>query len=393
LVRLVPTRPYPRDATKARGVKKMQIQIPAVLYRGGTSKGPLFLASNLPADPKTRDAVLLAVMGSPHARQIDGLGGAESLTSKVAIVSRSKRSGIDVDYLFAQVTPNSDIVDYFSNCGNMLSAVGPFAIEQGLVAPTGDESVVRIFNVNSNAPIEALIQTPAGEVTYDGEAAIDGVSGTAAPVRLNFARTTGSTTGKVLPTDIRREIIDGIEVSCIDTAVPTVIIPAAALGKSARESKTEINADKTFLTRLESIRRQAGLRMGLGDVAEKVIPKPLLIGPSAHGGTISARDFVPYECHAAFSVTGSIGLSTACCMPGTVANEIAGVPDGRRKTIRIEHPSGTVEVDTQSVVSGENFELIEATLLRTCRKLFAGAVFIPAKVWPDHAQAKEELAA
>jgi hypothetical protein len=184
--------------------RPMQIEIPAVLYRGGTSKGPLFLAIDLPADQATRDAVLLAAMGSPHPRQIDGLGGADSLTSKVAIVSRSKRPGIDVDYLFAQVTPDSDLVDYFSNCGNMLSAVGPFAIEQGLVAATGGETIVRIFNVNSNAPIDALMQTPGGRVTYEGAAAIDGVNGTAAPVRLNFAQSAGSTTGKLLPTDMRR---------------------------------------------------------------------------------------------------------------------------------------------------------------------------------------------
>jgi 4-oxalomesaconate tautomerase len=366
----------------------MQIQIPSVLYRGGTSKGPLFLASNLPADPATRDTVLLAAMGSPHPRQIDGLGGAESLTSKVAIVSPSKRSGIDVDYLFAQVTPDSDVVDYFSNCGNMLSAVGPFAVEQGLVAATGDETIIRIFNVNSNAPIEALIQTPGGEVTYDGNAAIDGVSGTAAPVRLNFAKSVASTTGKLLPTGVVREEIDGVAVSCLDVAVPMVIMPAAALGKTARETKAEINADKAFLARLEAIRRVAGQRMGLGDVAGMVIPKPLVIGPSAHGGTLSARDFVPYECHATFSVTGSIGLSAACCLPGTVANAMAGLPERRRKTIVIEHPGGTVDVETDSVASGGNFELIQATLIRTCRKLFAGAVFVPASVWPERARVK-----
>lgn len=367
----------------------MQIEIPAVLYRGGTSKGPLFLASDLPADPATRDAVLLAAMGSPHPRQIDGLGGAESLTSKVAIVSPSTRPGIDVDYLFAQVTPDSDVVDYFSNCGNMLSAVGPFAIERGLVKATPDETIVRIFNVNSNAPIDALIQTPRGRVTYEGTAAIDGVSGTAAPVRLNFARSAGSTTGVLLPTGVRREVIEGIEVSCLDCAVPMVIIPAAALGKTARETKAEINADKAFLARLEKLRREAGRRMGLGDVSGKVIPKPLIVGPPAQGGSISARDFVPYECHAAFSVTGSIGLSAACCMPGTVAHEVAHLPDARRKTVVVEHPSGKVEVETDSLASGEDFQLLEATLLRTCRKLFAGAVMVPGHVWPQRQEAVE----
>ena len=361
----------------------MQIQIPTVLYRGGTSKGPLFLETDLPPDQKIRDAVLLAAMGSPHPRQIDGLGGANSLTSKVAIVSRSKRPGIDVDYLFAQVTPASDVVDYFSNCGNMLSAVGPFAIEQGLVKATGDETLVRIFNVNSNALIDALIQTPGGHVTYEGNASIDGVSGTAAPVRLNFAGTVASTTGKLLPTGARCEIIDAVEVSCLDVAVPIVIIPAVALGKSAHETKADINADKAFLARLEAIRREGGRRMGLGDVGNKVIPKPVLVGFAACGGTISARDFVPYECHATFSVTGSIGLSAACCIPGTVAHGIAALPFARRKTIIIEHPGGTVEVDTDCIASDESFDLVEAILLRTCRKLFSGAVFVPSSAWPE----------
>jgi 4-oxalomesaconate tautomerase len=364
----------------------MQVEIPAVLYRGGTSKGPLFLASDLPTDQATRDAVLIAAMGSPHPRQIDGLGGAESLTSKVAIVSKSSRKGIDVDYLFAQVTPDSDVVDYFSNCGNMLSAVGPFAIEQGLVRAQGDKTIVRIFNVNSNAPIEALIQTPNGRVTYEGSAAIDGVNGTAAPVRLNFAQSAGSTTGELLPTGMRRETIEGVVVSCLDCAVPLVIIPAASLGKTARETKAEINADKAFLARLEAIRREAGRRMGLGDVSGKVIPKPLIVGAPALGGSISARDFVPYECHAAFSVTGSIGLSASCCMPGSVAHELASLSGDARKPVIIEHPSGKVEVETDSSDDGGDFRLVEATLLRTCRKLFAGAVMVPEAAWPRHAE-------
>jgi len=367
----------------------MQIEIPAALYRGGTSKGPLFLATDLPTDQATRDAVLVAAMGSPHPRQIDGLGGAESLTSKVAIVSRSQRKGIDVDYLFAQVTPGSDTVDYFSNCGNMLSAVGPFAIEQGLVPASGDQTIVRIFNLNSNAPIDALIQTPRGRVTYEGDAAIDGVSGTAAPVRLNFAQSAGSTTGKLLPTGQRRETIEGVEVSCLDCAVPLVIIPATTLGKTAYETKAEINADKAFLARLEAIRRVAGRRMGLGDVSGKVIPKPLIIGAPAMGGSISARDFVPYECHAAFSVTGSIGLSASCCMPGSVAHELASLASGPRKPVVIEHPSGKVEVETDSSDDCGEFRLTEATLLRTCRKLFAGAVMVPEAAWPHHAEAAQ----
>lgn len=356
-------------------------RIPAVLYRGGTSKGPLILAADLPADRATLDRTLLAAMGSPHARQVDGIGGAETLTSKIAIISRSTRPGIDVDYLFVQVNPESDVVDYSSNCGNMLSAVGPFALESGLVPADDPVTRIRIYNHNTQAAIEVTVQTPEGAVTYEGDAAIDGVPGTAAPIRQNFAGTVGSKTGKLLPTGKVTEVIDGITVTCIDVAVPMVIVPAAAVGKTGYESKVALDADAALIARLEAIRCEAGRRMGMGDCSALVVPKPVLVAPPQHGGTVASRDFVPFNCHATYSVTGAIALSTACLLPGTVAHGLARRTPALADTIAIEHPSGRIEVDARANMADGTFELIEATLVRTCRKLFEGAICIPSRVW------------
>lgn len=369
----------------------MITRIPAYLYRGGTSKGPLILASDLPADRRTLDAVLLAAMGSPHKRQIDGIGGAETLTSKIAVVSRSERPGIDVDYLFVQVNPESDVVDYSSNCGNMLSAVGPFSIEMGLVKTKDPETRVSIFNINTNSKIEVILHTPRGEVSYDGDAAIDGVPGTAAPVKENFAGTVGSKTGKLLPTGRPSEQIDGVEVTCIDVAVPMVIVPAAAVGKTGYESKAELDADTALIARLENIRVEAGKRMGLGDCSRLVIPKPALAAPPRAGGTIASRDFVPFNCHATYSVTGSMALSTACILSGTVANRLAKLRGAGRQTITIEHPAGVIEVEVFARQVGDKFVLEQANLLRTCRKLFEGQICVPARVWDGSNKARDAM--
>lgn len=369
----------------------MITRIPAYLYRGGTSKGPLILASDLPADRRTLDAVLLAAMGSPHKRQIDGIGGAETLTSKIAVVSRSERPGIDVDYLFVQVNPESDVVDYSSNCGNMLSAVGPFSIEMGLVKTKDPETRVSIFNINTNSKIEVILHTPRGEVSYDGDAAIDGVPGTAAPVKENFAGTVGSKTGKLLPTGRPSEQIDGVEVTCIDVAVPMVIVPAAAVGKTGYESKAELDADTALIARLENIRVEAGKRMGLGDCSRLVIPKLALAAPARAGGTIASRDFVPFNCHATYSVTGSMALSTACILSGTVANRLAKLRGAGRQTITIEHPAGVIEVEVFARQVGDKFVLEQANLLRTCRKLFEGQICVPARVWDGSNKARDAM--
>jgi 2-methylaconitate cis-trans-isomerase PrpF len=369
----------------------MITRIPAHLYRGGTSKGPLILARDLPADRKTLDAALLAAMGSPHQRQIDGIGGAETLTSKIAVVSKSSRPGHDVDYLFVQVNPESDIVDYSSNCGNMLSAVGPFAIEMGLVAATDPQTRVVIFNINTNSTLEIVLHTPGAEVTYDGDAAIAGVPGTAAPVKENFARTVGSKTGKLLPTGSLTEQIDGIEVTCIDVAVPMVIVPAPALGKTGYESKAELDPDARLIARLEKIRVEAGRRMGLGDCSKLVIPKPVLVAAPRAGGTLASRDFVPFNCHATYSVTGSMALSVACILPGTVAHRLAKLKGGGRQIVAIEHPGGTLEVEVLARQVGGKFVLEEANLLRTCRKLFEGRICIPSRIWDGSNKARDAM--
>ena len=367
----------------------MITRIPAYIYRGGTSKGPLILGRDLPAEIGVLDRVLLAAMGSPHKRQIDGIGGAETLTSKIAVVSKSSRPGVDVDYLFVQVNPESDVVDYSSNCGNMLSAVGPFAVEMGLVQAGESQTRVSIYNINTHSVIEVILQTPGGEVTYEGDAAIDGVPGTAAPVKQNFARTIGSKTGKLLPTGHITEEIDGIEITCIDVAVPMVIVPAESVGKTGYESKAELDPDVALIARLERIRVEAGRRMGLGDCSKLVIPKPVLVAPPLAGGAIASRDFVPFNCHATYSVTGSMALSVACVLPGTVANRLARLRGTSPEFIGIEHPGGVIEVEVRSRMTPDGLVVEEANLLRTCRKLFEGQICIPARIWDGTQKAKD----
>jgi len=364
-------------------------RIPACLYRGGTSKGPLILAEHLPADRATLDRVMLAAMGSPHKRQIDGIGGAETLTSKIAVVSRASRPEADVDYFFIQVNPESDVVDYSSNCGNMLSAVGPFAVEMGLVEPQDPLTRVRIYNINTESVIEVILQTPQGEITFDGEAAIDGVPGTAAAVKQDFAGAVGSKTGKLFPTGRTAEVIDGIEVTCIDMAVPMVIVPADAVGKSGHETKGDLDADPALIERLGRIRVEAGLRMGMGDCSTLVVPKPVLVAPPFGEGSIASRDFVPFNCHATYSVTGSIGLSVACMVKGTVAERlmIARKRDGGR--VGIEHPGGIIDVKVRIRQLAEGVIVDEASLLRTCRKLFEGQICIPARIWDGTRRARD----
>lgn len=365
------------------------VPIVATLFRGGTSKGPLFLASDLPRDKDKLDAVLLAAMGSPHKRQVDGIGGAESLTSKVVIVSRSSRNDADVDYLFAQVNPESPLVDYKSNCGNMLSAIAPFAVENGLVAAQGGKTTVRIYNINTDSVIESTIDTEDGAVRYEGDAAIDGVPGTAAPVIENFAKTVGSKTKKLLPTGNVTETIDGVDVTCIDVAVPTVMLYADSVGLEGNETKAELDARPDLIARLNKIRVEAGLRMGMGDCTEYVVPKPLVISRPRNGGKITSRDFVPYNCHATHSVTGATALAAACVLPGTLAHRIAQVPLNALTTIGIEHPGGQMDMDVEAIVKDGSFVLTQANLLRTTRRLFSGTVFIPSRIWDGRGKARD----
>jgi 2-methylaconitate cis-trans-isomerase PrpF len=348
-------------------------RIPCVLMRGGTSRGPYLLASDLPADPARRDAVLLRIMGSPHPLQVDGIGGANSLTSKVAIVSASRQPGADVDYLFAQVSVTEARVDTKPNCGNMLAGVGPFAIEAGLVAARDPETIVRIFNVNTSTLVEAVVQTPGGRVEYDGDARIDGVNDPAAPIKLSFLNAMGAVTGKLLPTGSVVDVIDGVEASCVDMAMPVVIMAAAALGKTGQETPAELDADRALLARIEAIRRKAGVLMGMGDVAGMVVPKPVLASPPLAPGVIASRYFTPHACHRSHAATGALAVGTAAALAGSVASRFVQ-PDGfAGGRLRIEHPAGAIPIDLEMV--GQ--EVKRASLVRTARRIFEGNVLVP----------------
>ena len=359
----------------------MQTRIPCVIMRGGTSRGPYFLTSDLPADAKTRDEVLLAVMGSPHEYQVDGIGGANPLTSKVAMIGNSSRPDADVDYLFAQVIIDEKIVDTKPNCGNMLVGVGPFAVEAGLVPAKNGETAVRIFNVNTQALVEAIVQTPGGKVIYDGDASIDGVPGTAAPVGINFKSAIGSITGKLLPTGRALNVIDGVDVSCVDVAMPMILMRAGQFGKSGNETAAELDADKELFKRMEAIRRKAGELMGMGDVSKMVVPKIGLLSKPHQGGTISSRYFVPHSCHKAHAVTGTVCVASACAIPGTVASQLVALPPPPQGMIRIEHPSGMIAIDFDADFTGGRQILRRAALVRTARRIFDGHVHVPASVW------------
>lgn len=351
--------------------------VPCTLMRGGTSRGPFFLASDLPSSPAARDAALISAMGAGHDLQIDGLGGGNPLTSKVAIVSPSARPDADIDYLFAQVNVAEQRVDTSPNCGNMLSAVGPFALERGLVRAQPGETRIRIFNVNTGKRIEAVVQTPDGRVTYDGACRIDGVPGTAAPIRLTFLDATGSKTGALFPSGRQTDLIAGIPCTLIDAATPLVIIRATDLGKTGHETPAALDGDRAFMGRLEALRREAGHRMGLGDVRDLVVPKPVLVAPPAAGGTLAARYFMPHSAHKALAVTGAVGIATAAAITGTVAHAVA-TGAGLGTTIRIEHPSGALDLMLAQRWAGGPFE---ASLVRTARKIFEGNVFVR---MPEH---------
>jgi 4-oxalomesaconate tautomerase len=360
----------------------MQTAIPCSVMRGGTSKGLYFLASDLPADEPTRDAVLLAAMGSPDPRQIDGMGGADPLTSKVAVVGPSTRSDADVDYLFLQVVVDEPRVDASQNCGNLLAGVGPFAIEHGLVAATGEETRVRIHMVNTASIAVAQVQTPGGVVAYDGEARIDGVPGTAAPIPIDFLDVAGSSCGELLPTGNSRDVVEGVEVTCIDNGMPVVVMRASDFGKTGYESPEELEADAALKARVEVIRLAAGPLMNLGDVTRKTVPKMCLVAPPQHGGVISTRNFIPHRVHKAIGVFGAVSVATACVVLGSVAAEVAGIANpGAVKSLEVEHPTGFFTVYMDVEARDDVVAVRRSALLRTARKLMAGEVYVPAAVW------------
>lgn len=337
--------------------------------RGGTSKGGYFLKDDLPAD---RDAFLLRVMGSPDPRQIDGMGGADPLTSKVAVVSKSDRPGVDVDYLFLQVFVDQAIVSDAQNCGNILAGIGPFAIERGLVTATGDETSVTIFMENTGQIAVATVQTPGGVVTYDGDAAIDGVPGTHAPIPLEFRDAAGSSCGALLPTGNAADVVEGVPVTLIDNGMPCVVMKAADIGATGYEDRETLDTDTALKARMEAIRLAVGERMNLGDVSEKSVPKMMLVAPPRNGGAVTVRSFIPHRAHASIGVLGAVSVATACLIPGSPAAEVARIPEGRRKTLSVEHPTGEMSCVLELDESGA---VVSAALLRTARKLMDGYIF------------------
>ena len=343
--------------------------------RGGTSKGGYFLASDLPADTAERDAFLLRVMGSPDPRQIDGMGGADPLTSKVAVVGKSAREGIDVDYLFLQVFVDQAIVSDAQYCGNILAGVGPFAIERGLVAATGDETRVAIYMENTGQVAVATVQTPDGAVSYSGEARIDGVPGTHAPVPLEFRDTAGSTCGALLPTGHPADEISGVRCTLIDNGMPCVVFRAEDVGASGYETRAELEAEPfaEVRARIEQIRLTAGPLMNLGNVANKSVPKMMLVAPPRNGGAVTVRSFIPHRAHASVGVLGAVSVATACLVEGSPAAEVAYIPPGTRKTLSVEHPTGEMSCVLETDEAGE---VQSAALLRTARKLMDGVVFV-----------------
>jgi len=359
-----------------------QTAIPCTVMRGGTSKGLYFHLRDLPADAATRDAVLLAVMGSPDLRQIDGMGGAHPLTSKVAIISPPTRADADVDYLFLQVVVNEARVDTSQNCGNLLAGVGPFAIEQGLVAAAGEATDVRIHMVNTASISVANVQTPGGIVEYAGQARIDGVPGTAAAIPVDFLDVAGSSCGALLPTGNARDVIDGVEVTCIDNGMPVVVMRAADFGKTGYESPEDLEADGALKARVEAIRLKVGPMMNLGDVTKKTVPKMCLVAPAQHGGAICTRNFIPHRVHEAIGVFGAVSVATACVAPGSVAAEVAGIADPEAVTeLEVEHPTGFFTVAMSVKIEAGQVKVGRAALLRTARKLMSGEIFVPSKVW------------
>lgn len=349
-----------------------QARIPCLLIRGGTSKGAYFLADDLPADVQVRDNVLLAAMGSPDPRQIDGLGGADSLTSKVAIIRRSDRPGVDVDYLFAQVAVDQARVDYGQNCGNILAGVGPFAIERGLVSVGADVTRVRIYMENTGQTATALISTPEGQVCYDGDVSIDGVPGSAAPVIVEFDDIAGSSCGALLPTGRPIDRFDGIDVTCIDNGMPVVLIRASDLGCTGYESCGSLDANTDLKQRIESIRLQAGPQMNLGDVAKRTVPKMVLVAAPMAGGAISSRSFIPHKCHVSIGVFGAVSVASACLIAGTVVEGLARTTDAAEQHLSVEHPTGEFSVRLRL----DNGSLAGCGLVRTARLIFDGSVFV-----------------
>jgi 4-oxalomesaconate tautomerase len=359
-----------------------QVAVPCSVMRGGTSKGLYFLATDLPKEILARDRFLLEAMGSPDSRQIDGMGGGHPLTSKVAVVGKSTRPGIDVDYLFLQVWPDRAEVSDQQNCGNILAGVGPFAIEKGLVQSDGDLTSVSIFMVNTDSRATAFIETPSGKVNYQGDARIDGVPGTHAPIVINFEDVAGSSCGALLPTGNVVDLILGVEVTLIDNGMPVICLNAEDLGLSGLEAPADLEANQELRARVEAIRLEAGELMNLGDVTNKTVPKVSLLSKAQNGGLVSTRTFIPHRVHEAIGVLGAVSVATACILEGSVANKVAGISTGANALeVEVEHPTGFFTVQLETDFSTGELRIAKSALLRTARLLMSGDIFVSMKTW------------
>ena len=348
------------------------VSAPCMWMRGGTSKGGYFLATDLPSDARERDRFLLSAMGSPDNRQIDGMGGADPLTSKVAIVSQSSKDGVDVDYLFLQVAVDKAIVSDAQNCGNLLAGIGPFAIERGLVQAEQGKTCISIFMENTSQIAVATVLTPRGKLTYRGSAAIDGVPGTSSPIAIEFKDTAGSTCGALLPTGKACDVVHGVSLTMIDNGMPCVVMLASDMDITGDENREELEANTHLRVKLEALRLACGPLMNLGDATDKTVPKMTMVSPAKNGGAISTRTFIPHRCHASIGVLGAVSVATACLLEGSPAATIANIPEGRQKDLAIEHPIGQTTIVAQTDEEGS---VASAAILRTARKLFDGTLF------------------
>lgn len=369
-----------------------QRAIPCWQFRGGSSKGIYFKAADLPSEDTLRNQVILhAVSGSTGAdkRQVDGLGGAHPLTSKVAVVGPSTHPEADIDYLFVQVVVGQAAVDTSPNCGNILSGIGAFALETGMMTQSGSEARIRVHMVNSGNLCELVFPLVDGLPDYDGDCRIDGVPGTAAPIVCRYADLAGSACGALLPTGSPIDVFDGVAVTCIDNGMPVVVMKAEDLGITGYESAAELNQDETLKAKVESIRLQAGLAMGLGDVTDKVVPKMSLVSRPSQGGTLNTRTFIPKVCHDAIGVLGAVSVASAAVYEGSPAHQVAEPVNGPSRRMVVEHPSGDFIVDLELDESTQPPTILTAGLLRTTRLLASGVTYVPQSVWPETASPSE----
>lgn len=357
------------------------MKIPCFIMRGGTSKGLFFLEKHLPTDISLRREVILQALGAGNPRGIDGMGTLDPLSNKIAIIRTSNTVGIDIDYLFLQADLKRRLLDDSVNCGNIISAVAPYAVESGLIKVESGEKKIKVRNLNTNVIVESTIITRNGKVAYDGDFKIDGVPGTGAPIRLDFINSAGSVTGNLFPTGKKIDVIEGINVSCVDVSVPLIIIPARELGIKGDESPDVLNKNKTLLNQIELIRRKIAIRANLGDVSSKVIPKISIISKPKKSGTITSRYFIPHQCHSTHAVTGSLALSAAIKIQGTTANRMLETEclnsSKELERIIIEHPAGKIQTEFAIKEVNDKYVIKKSSIIRTARLLFKGELILP----------------